>query len=200
MIYGYARAHADGQSLEVQMQELTGAGCETIFQEVASGAKQNRAQLRKLLDKLEPGDLVTVTRLEQLARSTLDLLSTLDAIIRAGAGFRSLRDVWADTTTAHGRPILTVLGGLAEFERELILSRTNEARAQAKARGVKLGRKPTLTAYQQSEALSRLAEGESVCAVARSMAVSHSTISRLKTSATVMAAEPSRPYAAGSAT
>ena len=127
--------------------------------------------------------MVTVTRLDWLARSTLDLLSTLDAIARAGAGFRSLRDAWADTTMAHGRLILTVLGGLAEFERELILSRTNEGRAQAQARGVRMGRKPILTAYQRSEALSRLSQGESVCAVARSMGVSHPTISRLKSAA-----------------
>jgi DNA invertase Pin-like site-specific DNA recombinase len=181
MIYGYARVSTDGQSVEAQAQELTAAGCGQIFEEVASGAKTDRAQLKKLLDALEPGDVLTVVRLDRLARSTLDLLNTLATVSAKGAGFRSLRDTWADTTTAHGRLILTVFGGLAEFERELILSRTGEGRARAKARGVKMGRKPILTAYQRTEALTRLANGESVCAVARSLAVSHPTISRLKT-------------------
>ena len=90
-----------------------------------------------------------VTRLDRLARSTRDLLNTLAAITDRKAGFRSLGDAWADTTTAHGRLMLTVLGGLAEFERELIRARTGEGRARAKARGVKLGRKPKLTPHQQ---------------------------------------------------
>ena len=91
-----------------------------------------------------------MTRLDRLARSTRDLLNTLAAIADKGARFRSLGDTWADTTTAHGRLILTVLGGLAEFERELIRARTGEGRARAKANGVKLGRKPTLTPHQQA--------------------------------------------------
>ena len=97
-----------------------------------------------LLDQLGTGDVLMVTRLDRLARSTRDLLNTLAAITGKQAGFRSLGDTWADTTTPHGRLMLTVLGGLAEFERELIRSRTGEGRARAKARGVRLGRKPKL--------------------------------------------------------
>ena len=96
-----------------------------------------------------------VTRLDRLARSTRDLLNTLAAITDKKAGFRSLGDTWADTTTSHGRLMLTVLGGLAEFERELIRARTGEGRARAKARGVKMGRKPKLTPHQQREAIKR---------------------------------------------
>jgi DNA invertase Pin-like site-specific DNA recombinase len=112
-------------------------------------------------------------------RSTGDLLNTLAAITGRNAGFRSLSDTWADTTTAHGRLMLTVLGGLAEFERELIRARTGEGRRLAKARGVKLGRKPKLIAHQQREALQRRDAGEPTREIARTYNVSHSTISRL---------------------
>ncbi len=128
---------------------------------------------------LEPGDILLVTKLDRLARSTRDLLNTLATIGEAGASFRSLADAWADTTTAHGRLMLTVLGGLAEFERHLILSRTDEGRQRAKARGVRFGRKPKLTKHQQAEALGRIAQGETLTEIARSYNVSHMTISRL---------------------
>jgi len=112
---------------------------------VASGAAVDRPQLRRLLSEVVSGDVVMVTRLDRLARSTRDLLNTLAAITEKKAGFRSLGDAWADTTTAHGRLMLTVLGGLAGFERELIRARTSEGRARAKAEGKSLGRKPKLT-------------------------------------------------------
>jgi DNA invertase Pin-like site-specific DNA recombinase len=180
VIYGYARVSTDGQSVEAQVRQLTRAGCKKVFREVASGAKTDRAQLRRLLDTLAPGDVVTVTRLDRLARSTRDLLNTLATITAKQAGFRSLGDTWADTTTPHGRLMLTVLGGLAEFERELIRSRTTEGRERAKARGVKLGRKPKLTLHQQREAIKRRdGGGETVRDIARTYNVSYSTISRL---------------------
>ena len=126
-----------------------------------------------------PGRMLLVTRLDRLARSTRDLLNVLDAVAKAGAGFRSLADAWADTTTAHGRLMLTVLGGLAEFERELIRVRTSEGRTRAQARGVRFGRKLKLTPYQRQEALARRAQGEPLVEIARTFGVSHSTISRL---------------------
>ncbi len=179
MIYGYARVSTDGQSLEVQVAALTAAGAVKVFREVASGAKTDRAHLRRALDALDAGDLLVVTRLDRLARSTRDLLNTLAAITAKGAGFRSLGDGWADTTTPHGRLLLTVLGGLAEFERELILSRTGEGRARDKARGVKLRRPLKLTPHPVREALARRDLGEALSDSARSYTVSHSTISRL---------------------
>jgi DNA invertase Pin-like site-specific DNA recombinase len=110
-----------------------------------------------------------------------DLLDTLALIAEKKAAFRSLGDTWANTTTAHGRLMLTVLAGLAEFERELIRARTSEGRERAKARGVKLGRKFKLTPHQRKEALARRERGEeSQTDIARSYNVSHSTISRLK--------------------
>ena len=180
MIYGYARVSTDGQNVDAQVRQLTKAGCGKVFQEVASGAKTDRAQLRRLLDALAPGDVVTVTRLDRLARSTRDLLNILATITGKKAGFRSLGDAWADTTTAHGRLMLTVLGGLAEFERDLIRVRTGEGRERAKARGVKLGRKPKLTPHQQKEAIKRRDKGEETLAeIGRSYNVSGWTISRL---------------------
>jgi DNA invertase Pin-like site-specific DNA recombinase len=180
MIYGYARVSTDGQSVEAQVRQLRAAGARKVFREVASGAKTDRAQLRRLLAELDAGDVLTVTRLDRLARSTRDLLSTRAAITEKKAGFRSLGDAWADTTTAHGRLMLTILGGLAEFERDLIRARTSEGRERAKARGVKLGRKPKLTDHQKREAIRRRdRDGEPVREIARSYNVSHSTISRL---------------------
>ena len=150
MKYGYARVSSDGQSVDGQVRQLTKAGCKKVFREVASGAKTDRAQLRRLLGQLAPGDVLTVTRLDRLARSTRDLLNTLAAITAKKAGFRSLGDTWADTTTSHGRLMLTVLGGLAEFERELIRARTGEGRERAKARGVKMGRPHKLTDHSEA--------------------------------------------------
>jgi DNA invertase Pin-like site-specific DNA recombinase len=161
------------------VRQLTKARCKKVFREVASGAKTDRAQLRRLLDQLEAGDVLTVTRLDRLARSTRDLLNTLAAITAKKAGFKSLGDTWADTTTSHGRLMLTVLGGLAEFERELMRARTGEGRARAKANGQSLGRPFKLTPHQRSEAIRRRDRGETLSDVARSYNVHPSTISRL---------------------
>ena len=178
-VYGYARVSTDGQSLSTQLAELKIAKCEKIFQEKISGARSDRKQLMRLMGVLAKGDVLVVTRLDRLARSTRDLLNLLGTIAEKGAGFKSLRDTWADTTTAHGRLMLTVLGGLAEFERELIRTRTGEGRERAKARGVILGRKPKLTSHQRREAIARREAGEVLTDIARSYNVSHSTISRL---------------------
>jgi DNA invertase Pin-like site-specific DNA recombinase len=178
-VKGYARVSTDGQTLEAQQEAPRTAGATQVFAEKQSGVKADRAALARCLASLEPGDTPLVTKLDRLARSTRDLLNTLDAIAKAGATFRSLGDGWADTTTPHGKLMITVLGGLAEFERHLILSRTNEGRVRAKARGVKFGRRPKLTKHQQAEALARMAKGETLTAIARSFNVSHMTISRL---------------------
>ena len=154
-------------------------GCARVFKEKVSGAKTDRAELTKEIRRLGPGDVLLVTRLDRLARSTRDLLNVLATIGEREAGFRSLKDTWADTTTPHGRLMLTVLGGLAEFERELIRVRTGEGRKRAKARGVKFGRPTALTRHQRQEALQRLAKGEAQADVARSFNVSQATISRL---------------------
>jgi len=180
MIVGYARVSTDGQTLDAQQAALREAGCAAkVYSEKISGAVADRPALAKAIGALADGDTLVVCKLDRLARSTRDLLNTLDAIGKAGATFKSLADGWADTTTPHGRLMLTVLGGLAEFERHLILSRTTEGRQRAQARGVRFGRKPSLTQHQRQEALARRAAGEALVDIARSYAVSHSTISRL---------------------
>jgi DNA invertase Pin-like site-specific DNA recombinase len=179
MIIGYARVSTDGQTLDAQQAALAAAGAERVFAEKVSGTVTDRRQLARAIAALSQGDVLLVTRLDRLARSTRDLLNVLDAIAKAGAGFRSLADAWCDTSSAHGKLMITILGGLAEFERSLILARTSEGRLRAKARGVRFGRKPTLTPHQRSEALARRAAGEACVEIARSYAVSHSTISRL---------------------
>ena len=179
-VVGYARVSTDGQSLDGQLAELRAAGAERVLREKVSGSVTGREQLRRAVSALQAGDVLLVTRLDRLARSTRDLLNTLATISAKGAGFRSLRDGWADTTTAHGRLMLTGLAGLAEFERELIRARTGEGRKRAQARGVRMGRKPKLNSHQRREALNRRAAGEPVVEIARSYAVSHSTISRLR--------------------
>ena len=181
MIYGYARVSTDGQSVDAQVRQLRAAGARTVLRVVASGAKTERTQLRRVTNQLDADDVLMVTRLDRLARSTRDLLNTLAAITGKKAGFQSLGDTWADTTTAHGRLMLTVLGGLDEFERELIRSRTGEGRARAVERGVKMGRKPKLTPHQQREAIKRRDAGEPMREIARTFNVSHSTISRIPT-------------------
>src|SRR5689334_13426914 len=108
-IYGYARVSTTGQELESQEAELLASGCTTIFKEKVSGAETNRVELGKAVRRLKPGDVLVVTRLDRLARSTRDLLNVLATISERGAGFRSLKDTWADTTTPHGRLMLTVL-------------------------------------------------------------------------------------------
>jgi DNA invertase Pin-like site-specific DNA recombinase len=179
MIYGYARVSTDGQTLDAQIAALTAAGAKKVYQEKVSGAKTDRAALARLVAALSAGDVLMVTRLDRLARSTRDLLNVLATVSERGAGFRSLSDQWADTTTPHGRLMLTVRGGPAEFERSLILSRTGEGRSRAMARGVKFGRKPKLTQHQITEAKARRDAGETTTDIGRTYNVSHSTISRL---------------------
>jgi len=176
---GYARVSTDGQTLQAQTEALHSANCSRIFAEKISGAHSDRPQLARALATLAPGDTLVVCKLDRLARSTRDLLNTLDTIGKAGASFKSLGDQWADTTTPAGKLMLTVLGGLAEYERHLILSRTAEGRTRAKASGVKFGRHPVLTPYQRAEALRRRAEGETLVEIAKSFNVSHMTIARL---------------------
>ena len=178
-VYGYARVSTDGQTLAVQDAQLRAAGVAKTYSEKVSGAVSDRPELAKLLKRLDEGDILVVTRLDRLARSTRDLLNILDTVAKAGAGFRSLADTWADTTTPHGRLMLTVLGGLAEFERELIRARTGEGRRRAQALGVKFGRPPKLNAHQRREAIQRLRNGETQADIARTYGVDATTIGRL---------------------
>jgi DNA invertase Pin-like site-specific DNA recombinase len=178
-VYGYARVSTGSQSLAAQITELKAAKCERIFQEKANGAKVDRKQLAKLMATIEPGDTVIVTRLDRLARSMLDLLTILKGITKADATFKSIKETW-DTTTAHGRLLVNILGSLAEFERDLIAARTGEGRKRAMANGVKFGRPAKLTPHQKREAIKRREAGEAHTDIARDFNVSHQTIGRLQ--------------------
>jgi DNA invertase Pin-like site-specific DNA recombinase len=178
-VVGYARVSTQDQDLTAQLAALKAAGATTVYREKISGVRADRPQLSRMVAALKRGDLVVVTRLDRLGRSVRELLNLLADFDRLGVGFKSLGDPWCDTTTAHGRLMLTVLGGLAEFERSLIIARTSEGRQRAMANGVRFGRRPKLSDFQRKEAVQRRGAGETLAQIARSYAVSVSMISRL---------------------
>src|ERR1700739_3022977 len=180
-LIGYARVSTYGQTLDSQLEQLRAAGCSSrnIYREKATGARPDRLELNRMLRKLGPGDVVTVTRIDRLARSTFDLFGIVKRIVDAKAQFRSLAEPWAETGTSRGRLVLAVLGGLADVERDLIRTRTAEGRSRAKAQGKAMGRPPSLTPVQKKEVIRRRAQGETLAELARSYNVSRATISRL---------------------
>jgi DNA invertase Pin-like site-specific DNA recombinase len=178
-VFGYARVSTDGQTLDAQTASLRAAGADRVFSEKVTGIKTDRAALSRALQSLAAADVLVVTKLDRLARSTRDLLNTLANHQRERRKLQIAWRSWADTTTPHGKLMITVLGGLAEFERHLILARTSEGRQRAMARGTRFGRKPKLTKHQRDEALARKANGETLMEIARTYNVSHMTISRL---------------------
>jgi len=178
-LYGYARVSTDAQDLNHQVAQLQGAGCSKIYREKISGATAERPQLKKLIGSLLPGDVVVIAAVDRLSRDTTDLLIIAREVQQAGAGLRSLAEPVLDTTGDFAELVLAMLGVAAKLERRRIIERTARGRADAKANGVKFGRKPTLTPHQQREALKRIAEGETQRSIARSFNVSQATISRL---------------------
>jgi DNA invertase Pin-like site-specific DNA recombinase len=181
-LIGYARVSTVGQTLDSQLEQLRAAGCgsRNIYREKVTGARPDRCELNRMLGKLAPGDVVMVTRIDRLARSTFDLFGILKRIVDAKAQFRSLAEPWADTGTSTGRLMLAVLGGLADVERDLIRTRTAEGRSRAKAQGQHMGRPPSLSPpSQRKEAIRRRAQGATLDELARSYNVSRATISRL---------------------
>jgi DNA invertase Pin-like site-specific DNA recombinase len=177
---GYARVSTADQELEGQVAALKAAGAATVFKEKVSGVRADRPQLAKLMKALKAGDLVMVTKLDRLGRSTRELLGLLDSLAKAGASFKSLGDPLFDTTSSQGRLLSTLLAAIAEFERELIRERTGEGRKRAMAAGVHFGPKFKLSNYQRAEALKRRATGaETLAAIGQSYGGSAATISRL---------------------
>jgi DNA invertase Pin-like site-specific DNA recombinase len=179
-LIGYARISTYGQTLDTQLEQLRTAGCSSrnIYREKVTGARADWRELLRMLDRLAPGDVMTVTRIDRLARSTFDLFAIVKRIVDAGGQFRSLAEPWADTGTSTGRLMLAVLGGLADVERDLIRTRTAEGRSRAKARGKHMGRPPSLTSAQQKEATRRRAEGATLQELADSYDRSISTMRR----------------------
>lgn len=178
MLIGYARVSTRGQDLDQQQVTLAEAGCVRIFSEKESGAKRGRPELARMLDHLRPGDVLMVTRLDRLARSTRDLLDIAERLKSAEAGLRSLAEPWADTTSPAGRMVLTVFAGIADFERSLIVERTSAGRIAAKARGVRFGVAPVLNPDQIVHAQKLITDGWPVAEVARLLKVHRATLYR----------------------
>lgn len=178
LLIGYGRVSTDDQNLANQREVLTAAGCSRIFEEKVRGAKRGRPQLERLLDHLRPNDILVVTRLARLARSTRDLLEIGDRLRHVRAGLRSLAEPWADTTSPAGKMVLTIFAGVAEFERALILDRTRAGRAAAKARGVRFGRKPVLSETHVALAKELIEQGRSVKEIADVLGVHRTALWR----------------------
>ena len=180
MIYGYARVSTDAQDLTNQLDQLKAAGCERVFREKVSGATADRPQLKRLMATIGAGDVLIIPAVDRLSRDTLDLLTIARDLQKAGAGLRSIAEPVVDTTSDFAELVLAMLGVAAKLERRRIKERTARGRADAKAKGVKFGRKPKLTPHQQREAVRRRdADGETLRSIGRSYNVSAATISRL---------------------
>ena len=179
MKIGYARVSTLDQNLDLQLKALKRAGCQKVFREKASGATRQRPEFQRMLDQTRSGDTIVVWKLDRLARSTRDLLNTMETLSETGAKFQSISEPWADTTTHAGKMIMTVFAGIAEFERDLIRERTGAGREAAKQRGVRFGRPRKLNPDQLQVASRLVAEGKAVRDVARTFNVHEATIYRL---------------------
>jgi DNA invertase Pin-like site-specific DNA recombinase len=179
MNIGYARVSTRDQNLDLQLKALKKAGCQKIFREKVSGVTRHRPELQRVLDQVRSGDTIIVWKLDRLARSTRDLLNTMETLNEAGAKFQSISEPWANTTTHAGKMIMTVFAGIAEFERDLIRERTGAGRDAAKERGVRFGRPRKLNEDQVKVASQLLGEGKAVRDIARTFNVHEATIYRL---------------------
>jgi DNA invertase Pin-like site-specific DNA recombinase len=179
MKIGYARVSTEDQKLTIQLEALKRAGCTRIFREKVSGAYRDRPELNRMLDQLRKGDVVTVWKLDRLARSTRNLLEIVETIGNSGARFQSISEPWADTTTHAGKMIMTIFAGIAEFERDLIRERTGAGREDAKRRGVRFGRPKKMNEEQRNLACRLIKEGKSVSEVARTFSIHPATLYRV---------------------
>jgi DNA invertase Pin-like site-specific DNA recombinase len=176
---GYARVSSTDQDFDGQVERLRAAGCTKVYAEKVSGKSTNgRRELERALKALHPGDTLVTVKLDRLARSIRDLLSLLDQIKAVGARFRALDDPWCDTTTPQGELILTVMGGLAEFERKLIRQRCDEGIKRAKEQGKHFGRKFLLDTGQCRVVAERYAAGETMKKLSIEYGVGEATIWR----------------------
>jgi DNA invertase Pin-like site-specific DNA recombinase len=179
MKVGYARVSTTAQDHALQIEALKAAGCERIFSEKRSGKSvDGRPEFKKLIKALNPGDTVVVTRLDRLARSSRDLLNIVHDLEEAACGFTSLAEAWCDTTTPAGKLLLTVLGGIAEFERSLIMARTEAGIAKAREQGKKFGRPSALDVGQKRKIAERYAAGATMAELAAEYEVGEATIFR----------------------
>lgn len=179
MRVGYARVSSRTQDYAAQVEALKAAGCGRIHSEKKSARSvDGRPEFRKLMKVLLPGDVVVVSKLDRLARSHRDLANILHDLSEMGCGLQSLGESWCDTTTDVGRLLITIMGGIAEFERGLIRCRCEEGIIRARAKGVTFGRKRLLDAGQRRIAAERYGKGETMAELAREYGVSEPTMWR----------------------
>jgi DNA invertase Pin-like site-specific DNA recombinase len=179
MKYGYARVSSKSQDYTGQVAALVAAGCERIFSEKASGkSTDGRREFEKLKRGLLPGDTVVVTKLDRLARSSRDLHNILHDLAERECGFVSLGEAWCDTTSKFGRLMMTIMSGIAEFERELIRERCEEGIERAKRKGTKFGRPAALDPSQRRRIAERYTAGETMSELAREYECGEATIWR----------------------
>jgi len=179
MLIGYARVSTNDQETAAQVAALKGAGCERIYREKASGGRWDRPELHKLLEQLRKGDVVVVWKLDRLSRSLRDVLTIMEKLAEAKAGFRSLTEA-IDTTTPAGRMMMQMVGAFAEFERAMLRERTKAGLESARTQGRIGGRRPKLTETQRREVIKLVTKGrKSAADAARLFQVHPATISRL---------------------
>ena len=176
MLVGYARVSSTGQSLEVQLEALSFAGCEKVFAEKKSGrSKADRVQLQECLDFVRQGDSLVVTRLDRLARSVGDLFEIVDRLAAKGVAFRCIQQSGVDTDTSSGRLMLAVLGAVAAFETDIRRERQMEGITRAKAAGVYKGRKPTVDVARVRQMKS---DGLGAAAIAKQLGIGRASVYR----------------------
>ncbi len=179
MQIGYARVSTNDQDTAVQVAALKTAGCERIYREKASGGRWDRPELHRLLDQLRKGYVLVVWKLDRLSRSLRDVLTIMERLGEAGAGFRSLTEA-IDTTTPAGRMMMRMVGAFAEFERAMLKERTKAGLDAAREEGRIGGRRPKLTPQQQAEIQKMVSKGDKTAAdAARLFKIHPATVSRL---------------------
>ncbi|HZM58009.1 MAG TPA: recombinase family protein [Acidimicrobiales bacterium] len=177
-LIGYARVSTEDQNASLQQDALKQAGCLKVFTDTASGSLANRPQLERMLDQLRPDDIVVVWRLDRLGRSLKNLIALVEELAEKGVGFRSLTES-IDTTTANGKLFFSIIGALAEFERDLVRERTLAGLAAARARGRVGGRPPVMTPDKVKVARQMYDSREhTVEAIAKTLGVSRKTVYR----------------------
>jgi DNA invertase Pin-like site-specific DNA recombinase len=179
MLIGYARVSTNDQETATQVAALKAAGCERIYREKASGGRWDRPELHRLLDQLRKSDVLVVWKLDRLSRSLRDVLTIMEQLSEAGAGFRSLTEA-IDTTTPAGRMMMQMVGAFAEFERAMLRERTKAGLDSARQEGRIGGRRPKLSPQQQAEIRKMVSKGHKTAAdAARLFRIHPATVCRL---------------------
>lgn len=185
-VFAYCRVSTSGQTTDNQIQEIAAVGFNVLqtraIAETISGsiAACERPGFKKLMEKLEAGDVLVVTKLDRLGRNAMDVRQTVEALADLGVKVHCMALGGVDLTSPAGKMTMAVISAVAEFERDLLIERTQAGLARAKSEGKVLGRPRALSDAQEAEALQRLDDGEAVAAVARALKTSRATVMRVR--------------------